>query len=218
MKIAAIIPAYNEEKTVAKVVNTVVLMPEIDEVIVINDGSRDRTAERAQEAGAHVIDMEKNMGKGAAVKRGIDSSDAEVFILLDADLLGLKREHVMSMLAPVMNQAVDMTIGLFRSGRLLTDLAQILAPNLSGQRAFRRDLVTSISGIDMTRFGVEVAMTCYAQDNGMRVLKVLLPHVSHVMKEEKLGIIGGFISRLKMYRDIVQYRLHRRTDRGAWKK
>ncbi len=214
MKVAVVIPAFNEEKTVGAVVRTAMAMPEIDEVIVVSDGSTDRTAQIARDSGARVIDLKENVGKGGAVKKGIDSSDAEIFLLLDADLLGLNRDHVMSLLDPILTNEADMTIGLFQSGRFLTDIAQELAPNLSGQRAVKRLVIEPISGIDMSRFGVEVALTCYVQENGLRVKKISLPHVSHVMKEEKLGLLIGFASRMRMYRDIIQYRLHRQTRRG----
>jgi len=214
MKIAVVIPAFNEEKTIADVVKTVIAMPEIHEVIIVSDGSTDRTARIGQQAGARVIELKENLGKGGAVKKGIDSSDADTFLLLDADLLGLSREHIMSLIDPIIADEADMTIGLFQSGRFLTDIAQELAPNLSGQRAVKREVIEPISGIDMTRFGVEVALTCYVQENNLRVKKINLPHVSHVMKEEKLGLLIGFSSRLKMYRDIVQYRLHRQAQKG----
>ena len=214
MKIAVIIPAFNEEKTIGAVVRTAMAMPEIDEVIIVSDGSTDRTAQVARGAGAQVIELKENLGKGGAVKKGIDSSDADTFLLLDADLLGLNRDHIMTLLEPLLQDEADMTIGLFQSGRFLTDIAQELAPNLSGQRAVKRMVIEPISGIDMTRFGVEVALTCYVQENGLRVKKINLPGVSHVMKEEKLGLLIGFASRMRMYRDIIQYRLHRQTRRG----
>jgi glycosyltransferase involved in cell wall biosynthesis len=209
VKIAAVIPAYNEAKTIGGVIRIVKTIPEIDEVIVVSDGSTDLTADIAREAGATVIQLPKNVGKGGAVKKGIDATDAELFLLLDADLLGLTKDHILSLLKPIIDDQADMTIGLFKSGRFLTDIAQELAPNLSGQRAIKRHVIEPISDIDLSRFGVEIALSTYVKQSGLRVHRVTLPHVSHVMKEEKLGLMMGFSSRIKMYRDIIRYRMIR---------
>ena len=69
MKVAAVIPAYNEERTVASVVRAVREAPSISEVIVVDDGSTDRTAQVARQAGARVVHLETNVGKGGAMKR-----------------------------------------------------------------------------------------------------------------------------------------------------
>ena len=70
MTVSVIIPAYNEEKTVANVIKTVKSLNYIDEIIVVNDGSVDNTEQTAKEAGATVLSHTKNRGKGAAIKTG----------------------------------------------------------------------------------------------------------------------------------------------------
>lgn len=87
MKICAAIPAYNSETTIGRVVaNT---LRQVDRVVVINDGSTDRTARKALKAGAHVIGSLKNQGKGLALSLGFKyalSHDFDAVITLDADL------------------------------------------------------------------------------------------------------------------------------------
>ena len=78
MGVAAVIPAYNEEKTVADVVRVVVASPLVNRVLVVSDGSVDNTATMARAAGAEVIELPENRGKGAALKVGIDSSTEEI--------------------------------------------------------------------------------------------------------------------------------------------
>ena len=135
MRAAAIVPAYNEESTVAKVLEVLVTVPEIDEVILVNDGSTDRTSEIAASIpGVRVIDLPENRGKAYAMLKGARSTDAEVLVYFDADLIGLKPEHVIALLEPVLKQEVAMTYGVFTDGRWLTDLAQKVTPSLSGQR------------------------------------------------------------------------------------
>lgn len=204
MKIAAVIPVYNEEKTLGAVLHPVLDCPELFEVIVVDDGSTDDSAAVAKNAGARVITLERNAGKGGAVATGIHSTDADVLLLLDADLIGLTVTHVRLLLTPVTEGRADMSLGVFSSGRLLTSLAQKIAPQLTGQRAVRRTVLDAVSGLEMSRFGVEIALNRYAKSAALKTETVLLSGLSHVMKEEKLGLYAGFRSRMQMYRDIIR--------------
>lgn len=204
MKVVAIIPAYNEAERIGGVLEVLQRISEINEIIVVSDGSEDNTVGVALKFNVTVIALPRNIGKGGAMKVGCDYSDADVFLFLDADLIGLQEEHVTELLTPVLSDQADMTIGLFGNGRIATDFAQKVAPFLSGQRAVRRQVLNSIDQLDATRFGVEVALTKYAEDSGIRVIEVSLPDLTHVMKEEKLGFVRGFCARLKMYWEIVK--------------
>lgn len=208
VRVSAVIPAYNEEQTLGNVIDVVKQVPLVDEIVVISDGSVDRTAEIARERGVICIELEQNIGKGGAMKAGIDQADADVFVFLDADLIGLTPQHVTSLLEPVLSGEADMTIGVFDKGRVATDLAQFVAPYLSGQRAVRREILMAISGLDTARFGVEVALTRYIRSHEVVVRYVTLENLTHRMKEEKLGILRGFIARIKMYWEIVKYTQH----------
>lgn len=204
MRVVAIIPAYNEEQTLGHVIDVILSARAVEEVLVISDGSTDATAEVAREHGALCIELEENVGKGGALKAGIDRADADVFLFLDADLIGLTRRHVESLLTPVLNGTAEMTIGIFDRGRVATDLAQFVAPYLSGQRAVRRRLLQDMSGLEAARFGVEVALTRHIKKHDVPVQHVPLTNLTHRMKEEKLGLLRGFVARMKMYWEIVK--------------
>ena len=203
MRVTAVIPAYNEERTVAQVVRAVVASPLVTEVVVVNDGSRDGTSLAAGHAGARVIDLPENRGKGAAIQAAIAASEGDVLLLLDADLVGLEADHVRRLLSPVLGGEADMTIGVFERGRTFTDLAQVITPGLSGQRAVLRPLLQEIAGLDLARFGTEVTLNRIAERSRARVVTVRLPRLTHVMKEEKMGFAHGFLARLRMYGDIL---------------
>ena len=141
LKVAVVIPAYNEEKTVAQVVEAVRQSTVVAEVIVVDDGSTDQTARVAKEAGARVISLERNVGKGGAMKAGAEATDAEIVVYLDADLMGLTKDHVTSLAEPVINCEADIALGIFDEGRFTTDMAQKITPFLSGQRAMRRSII-----------------------------------------------------------------------------
>lgn len=204
MNVTAIIPAYNEELTIANVVNCLKKVDRIQKIIVVSDGSTDKTAEIARECGADVIELEENVGKGGAIKAGVNECVTEVILFLDADLIGLSENHVLDLIEPVINNTADMTIGIFKNGRMVTDLAQKVTPYLSGQRAIRRSIIDKIPNIDITRYGVEVALTKYVDKFSIRVENIELPDMTHVTKEEKLGLLKGVQARLKMYWDIVK--------------
>jgi polyisoprenyl-phosphate glycosyltransferase len=203
--ITAIIPAYNEEKTVAEVIKVVQSSDLVDKVIVVSDGSEDETANIAREfRGIEVIELIENLGKGGALRKGMTKCDSDIILLLDADLVGLTTDHIETLIYPVKKNIADMTIGIFNKGRISTDFAQRLTPYLSGQRAIKREIIEKTSSLDITRYGLEVAVTKYAKTNNVRVKEVPLYNLTHMMKEEKFGLVKGFSERVKMYWDVMR--------------
>jgi glycosyltransferase involved in cell wall biosynthesis len=204
MCITAIIPAYNEEQTIGNVLECITKVVEITQIIVVSDGSTDRTTEVAAAYDIELIELVENVGKGGAMKAGIERCSNENVLFLDADLIGLTESHVKDLIMPVIENETDMTIGIFKNGRIVTDLAQKVTPYLSGQRAIKKTLLDKIPNIDITRYGVEVALTKYVEKNSIRTREIYLEDMTHVTKEEKLGIIKGMQERFKMYWDIVK--------------
>lgn len=204
MKITCVIPAYNEEKTIGNIIRCVSDVEYIDEIIVISDGSVDRTSFISKSMGARTIELKSNRGKGAALAAGIESSIGDIIMFLDADLIGLNRGHIDELLLPVIRNETDMTIGVFNNGRFFTDIAQRITPQLSGQRALKRCIIQDISKLKMTRYGVEIVITKLAQSRHIRYKTVILEKLTHIMKEEKLGLVRGFKERIKMYWQIIR--------------
>lgn len=200
---AVLVPAYREAERIAPVVRAA-RAARLGPVVVIDDGSDDATGEAATAAGARLLRLPENRGKGGALVAGAASVAAEVVILLDADLVGLLPEHVRALARPVLAGEADMTRGVFKGARWPTTAAQRLAPQLGGQRAIRRDLLLSVSGLAESRYGVEIALSEAARLRGWRCSDVPLEGVSQVMKEEKLGWWRGVRARLGMYADIMR--------------
>jgi glycosyltransferase involved in cell wall biosynthesis len=205
METIAIIPAYNEEKNIGHVLSVLKDVDLIKKVIVVSDGSTDDTVNVAKSYGVEIIELKENRGKGGALKAGLDNFQADVVLFMDADLLGLTEKHVLNLVEPVINDEADMTIGIFEKGRIATDLAQKMAPYLSGQRALKFSLLEKISDLDVARFGVELALNRFMESSNIRVKEVLLYDMSHVMKEEKMGVWKGMAARMKMYWEIIKY-------------
>jgi polyisoprenyl-phosphate glycosyltransferase len=206
MAVAAIVPAYNEEKTIGNVLIALQESAVVDRIIVVSDGSDDLTVNVVMQfENVEVIELLENRGKGGAVKAGLEHCEADIILILDADLIGLTNQHIEDLLKPVLEGKASMSVGIFEKGRVATDIAQKMAPFLSGQRALKRDLLENISDLDLSRFGIEVALHQYAEANKITVEAVQLPDLSHVMKEEKLGISKGLVARGKMYWEIIRY-------------
>jgi glycosyltransferase involved in cell wall biosynthesis len=209
MKVAAIIPAYNEERTIRHTIHVLQHVHELDEIIVVNDGSQDRTAEIvSEELGVILVNLPENRGKGGAVRAGIDRTNADIILLLDADLIGLSRQHISDLLEPLFDGRAQTTMGVFTSGRPMTDFAQKIAPKLSGQRAIFNNILKQIDIAD-SRYGVEVAINLYLEDHEIPIYEVELPNLTHHTKEEKLGFLKGVSARVVMYYDVVKILLGR---------
>lgn len=204
MRVAAILPAFNEEPRIASVLEVVTSSPDISEVWVVSDGSSDRTYEVASAIpGVQAIRLRENLGKGAAMMAGALQTSADALLFLDADLRGLTVEHIHSLVEPVVSGSADMSVGVFRGGRFLTDLAQSLAPHISGQRCIPRSCFLRAGHVSELRYGVEMALYHHAQAEGLRIQSVTLMGVTHPMKEEKIGYLRGTVARARMYIEVI---------------
>ncbi|MCW5933452.1 MAG: glycosyltransferase family 2 protein [Fimbriimonadia bacterium] len=216
MKIAAIIPAYNEETRLPKVLQTLLGAQCLHEIVVVNDGSTDRTAEVAAPfEGVRVLNLPRNKGKGGAMFAGATCTDADIIVFFDADLIGFQPEHVRDLIHPVVAEECVMAVGVLKGGRFRTDLAQKITPFISGQRALLRSVFLEVPGIEEARYGVEIALTVYTRRKRYPVSQVSLFGITHTMKEEKLGWWKGTLSRIKMYWEILKA-FTRYSRLGQW--
>lgn len=218
----AIVAAYERADTVAATVTA--LKPLADEVVVVDDGSGDATAACAADAGARVVRLAANVGKGGAVTAGVRAApDAAVYLLVDADT-GDTAAATTALLGPVLAGDVDMTIavlpGAGRSGgfgavRRLAAAGirracgfEATAP-LSGQRAVRGDLLRSLVPL-ARRFGLETALTIDAVRAGARVVEVPVD-----MGHRATGrSFAGFVHRGRQGLDILAALRPRLLGRG----
>ena len=191
LSVSVIIPAFNEEKTVAHVVKVVKSLNYIKEVIVVDDGSADQTDKVAAEAGARVIKHMKNRGKGAAIKTGFKNSKGDIIVFLDADLQNLTKTQVNNIIKPLMNGEADITKTKFKreAGRVTELTAKPLLnfffpeikfdQPLSGQFAAKRSFLNKIKLED--DYGVDVGIVLDADVMGMKVKEVDIGKIDHVL-------------------------------------
>lgn len=216
--VAIVIPAYNEEQRITTVLRAALASKLADEVIVVSDASRDRTADVARRfEGVRVIELPFNMGKGGAMAAGVAATRANVLVFVDADLRGLRGEHVDQIVRPLLEDSCDMCIGVFRGGKFWSDTAQRISPYISGQRAMKRALFESIPFLGEIRMGVEVTINTYAKRSRARIMRVVLRGVSNTHKERKLGLVKGTAARAKMYKEIARAMMRMRRRRKPFR-
>src|SRR3989338_7720705 len=186
MRVAAIIPAFNEAETIAGVVETAMRSPLVDEVIVVSDGSTDCTAEAARQAGAQVFDLPTQSGKGSALRHGVTWTDAPIVLFLDADLRGLREEHLESLLSPVLSGSRQMNIGLRDRGKFSRFLGPRL-PLVSGERALLRTIFEMVPDEHLKGYMVEASLNFACRSHGFLYVSVFMSGVKIRTKFQKVG-------------------------------
>jgi glycosyltransferase involved in cell wall biosynthesis len=208
--ISVVIAAYNEAPRIANVLKIVEHHPIIDEVIVVNDGSKDNTSEIVKKFDVTLIDNEKNMGKTLSVKRGIEASKSELIMLLDADLNGLTDESINRLAQPVLDGQVDWTLSLRDNSWGFMRLVRM--DWVSGERVVPKELLLDplIWSRPDIGFGLETLMNKSLLMKNKTFCSVRLPNVTNTIKSEKIGFFKGWMSDFKMINNISKVMpLHR---------
>lgn len=200
--VAAIIPALNEESTIADVIRTIVACELVDEVIVVSDGSTDATCERAQTVGARVFALDKTRGKGEAMIFAVAQTQANILIFFDADLIGLTCEHIEILLQPILSGIRSMNIGIRDRGRFFTWLSRHL-PLISGERAMERRVFEGVPANFLHGFMVEASLNYYCRTHGFSYGAVELPNLTIRRKYQKVPWALAVIQYVRMSWEVV---------------
>ena len=191
--LSVIVPCYNEEATILDLLERVLLSPWVAEVIVVDDGSTDRSRElltTCTDPRITVVHQPRNMGKGAALREGISRARADYVIVQDADLEYSPEEFGL-LLEPLESGQADVVYGSrFLGGRphrvlyywhsvgnkILTELSNMFTDlNLTDMetcyKAFRRDIIQQLN-IEEDRFGFEPEITAKVARLRCRIYEV----------------------------------------------
>ena len=208
-KVAAIVPAYNEESTVGNVLKTLKSAKGLNEIIVVSDGSTDQTAQISKSFGVKVLEGPEREGKGKAMRKGVKNTDAKIIAFFDADLIGLSPEHVSQLVQPILKGEAEMVVGIRdRIGEtplFLLKIDPLLA--FGGERALKREIFENLPERFSRGFEIETALNFYCQVNKIKVKYVKLKGLKMIIKEKKYGLIKGFWERLKMEEEMIKIRL-----------
>jgi glycosyltransferase involved in cell wall biosynthesis len=208
------VPCFNEEATIVQVLKQVTDSPWVAEVIVVDDGSTDRTCELIEGIDhplVRFIVQPRNMGKGAALRRGFQEATAEYVIVQDADLEYDPEEYGL-LLAPLLDGRADVVFGSrFSSGhphrvlyfwhslgnRLLTLASNMFTDlNLTDMetcyKVFKRNIIQSIR-IEEDRFGFEPEITAKLANMSCVIYEVGISYSGRTYDEgKKIGLKDAF--------------------------
>jgi esterase/lipase len=197
-KIAAIVPAYNEETRIGDVLSVLSKTKILDEIIVIDDGSSDKTSEVVRRfPNVKYIKNKINLGKAASMDKGVKSTKADIIFFCDADLIGITPEIVEEIIRPVILGKYCMFIGL--RSNFMQKSVRLFALN-SGERALSRDLWERLPKYFKHRYRIEAGLNYFSKSNGGFGYKTF-PY-SQPTKEKKYGYFKGMLLRWGMNFDV----------------
>lgn len=186
--ISAIVPVFNEEKTVAGVIKVLLKSPLIDEVICINDGSTDKTLMVLEDYKDKIqlINFNENKGKSYALVEGIKKAKGEIVTFFDADLTNLSDGHIKTLLEPILENKYRAVLGHPSNG-WVPDVFS----NLTGERVYyRKDLVPHLEKMAKTKFGVEIFLNNLFPEEETK--KIPLKKLRGLYKYEKRNSTNAF--------------------------
>ena len=222
--LSVLIPAFNEEQTIIPVLRKVLALgPLLKEIIVVDDGSQDRTPELVQEfAALHPLirfcRLSKNSGKTAAIQRALDMATGEVIIVQDADL-ECNPAEIPDVVAPILSGDADVVYGsrflvrqagpLMYFSHYLANTALTFCSNLLTNRsmtdietcykAFRAGVIKPLR-LTSHGFGMEVEITAMITKSRARTYEVPISYKSRSYEEgKKIGLRDGVMAGLYIF-------------------
>jgi glycosyltransferase involved in cell wall biosynthesis len=214
MTLSVIVPVYNEENTIRELVSRVEKVGLADEIVLVDDGSKDGTPailrELAKAKHIRLIEHERNRGKGAAVRTGIEAASMDLILIQDADLEYDPRDYP-ALLQPIEEDRADVVYGSrFLGGarrpilfwnmvanRMLTLMTNVLYNNIltdmeTGYKLFRSEVIKNIP-IHANSFDFEPEITAKLLKRKVRIFEVPITFNPRDYSEgKKIGIKDAF--------------------------
>ncbi len=189
--ISAVIPAKNEEKTIAKVISAV--RSKADEIIVVDGYSSDWTREIAEQEGARVVLQTKKMfpGKGNAMKTGLDVAKGDIVVFVDADMESIQPDWITLLIQPIIRGETDICKAEYKRGPTDAPVTKLVAkpllkalyPNLDVHMPLEGEIAARKSTFEKLEFredwGIDVGLVISAHKQGFRIKNVFLGEKIH---------------------------------------
>lgn len=210
--VSAIVCAYNEDKTIKPILEVLVNHSKVDEVIAIDDGSKDKTWKRISSIKSLKMVLIRhltNLGKGASMAEAVEKAKGKIILFVDADLINLRPEHINVLLDPLALDETAMTIGIRTKGTVFEKNLNILLRAFGGERAIRKKyLLPLISRLFKSGYGAEAIINLAQIHAGRNIYYFPLVNLVHKIKYQKhpiYEVAGEFIREntevLKQYLD-----------------
>ena len=222
-KISCIIPVFNEEERVGRVLDVVLSCNLIDEILVVDDFSLDNSRAIIDKYSKNIIQInhEKNMGKSMSIYDGIKSSSGDILLFLDSDLIDLNVENLNNLIKPILKNEADISISLRKNTPTFWKIIGL--DFISGERCFKKDILKEKIELlkDIKGFQLEVFINDIILEKKLTLKIVPWLNVISPLKRRKFGIsfdffimgfnILSFISPLKIFSQI--YNMKRQVNK-----
>lgn len=216
-RLICVVPVYNEADLIIDTIKNLKKIKSIDEIVIVNDGSNDNTLDVINTLGVKVINLDKNRGKGYAMKTAMNNLEFDYIAFVDGDLADTS-EEVEKLIYPILNDKADVSIAKFPKRKEMTKskggfgLVKLVSKkgiyfftkkemnsSLSGQRVYKREVIEKMEYIP-DRYGIEVAMTIQVINNNFSIIEVPVT-MKHRYSQRNLE---GTIHRGKQFCDIMK--------------
>lgn len=222
--LSVVIPVYNEESSLAKIVDKLLQIPQLLEVVIVDDCSTDRSAQVARSLGeaderVRLVQQKKNAGKTAALKAGFATTRGDIVIIQDADL-EYDPDEIPLVIKPILDGHADVVYGSrflvrratrvlyfyhYVANKFLTFTSNLLT-NLNmtdietGYKAFRGDIIRNMV-IVSSGFGFEVEATAKVAKLGCPIYEVPISYYGRTYEEgKKIGMKDGLLALWLIFR------------------
>lgn len=192
-KISVIIPAHNEEKQIQRVIKTIRGKDIVNQIIVVDNASTDRTQKLARQAGAEIVECSQK-GKGYAMEKGLKCANNEIVVFIDGDIANYSKDLIYKLSNPIINDKADFVKSMFeRKGGRVTELVakpmlDVLFPDiykfsqpLSGMIAAKKSLLDQIEF--EKDYGVDIGILLDVIDLGAKVEEVHIGKVNNTSQK-----------------------------------
>jgi glycosyltransferase involved in cell wall biosynthesis len=206
LNLSVIVPVFNEESTIEIILEKVSRVKNLKEVIVVDDGSTDSTAQRAENLSlpeVRLVRQERNYGKTAAVRRGLQEVSGDITIIQDADL-EYDPDEIENVIEPIIKNKADVVYGSrflvkratrvlyyyhYLANKFLTFLSNVLTNvNMTDietcYKAFRTPLIKNLP-LTSSGFGLEVEITALISKTKARIYEVPISYYGRTYEEGK---------------------------------
>ena len=191
MTIDAIVPCYNEEPRVGKVLQALSDSPLINKIVFVDGGSTDRSLEIAKGfKKVEIVALGKKGGKGQDVRQALSRTQSLAVFLCDADLIGLRESHIEKMVKAFEHNTLGLVVGLTQKNKYYSYhwIRANILPLISGMRVISVDDLTKVLSNPLSdNYGIEPYMNYYFFKKRQPISKVLLDGVNDIPKPGKLG-------------------------------
>ena len=203
--ISCIVPVYNNQRTVLRVLNILLSCDDIDEIIVVDDFSEDNSAKKIKALVPKIkaVFNQHNLGKGSAVVKGIRIAKGETILVCDADLSTIKKHHITNLIREYKLGGWDMVIAGRESDK---GWWYYLMARLSGERIFKKRAIEQyLKIIAQSGNGVEQIINFCHRDKKVKI--IISKNIGHILKYQRGNLKGALVDYVQEIFQIIKTHL-----------